>query len=196
MEKLFPSDSLFELKSSGPEDFTRAQVFAKLQCSDSTLKVQFSVLSKVPANVNPALPFDQAAPGLWNTDVVEIFLRLSHDGPYYEFQVSPLGQFFELEIIRPRVELNSEYKSHGKFEAQSLSSTEGEYSWSASFLIPLQSFPSFTQNEFKIEKLEGGLFAILGTPQQRSYYSAFLPPQRVPDFHKPEFFKKLFPPKN
>ena len=52
--------------------------------------------------VDPALPRDRSVPGLWNHDVVEVFVSDRSEGcPYREIEASPLGQWLALGFSRP-----------------------------------------------------------------------------------------------
>ena len=152
-----------------------------MEVNPQGLCVRFDV--KVGAiRANDQLPRGESVWELWEWDVVEIYARPKGTKTYYEFQISPLGQHFELEVRVPRVEMNRDYRSRGSFAAHVVSPTH----WTAEFLIPMASFGASADTS-----LEGGLFAILGPPGAREYWSAFLPEQQVADFHKPECFRPL-----
>jgi hypothetical protein len=132
---------------------------------------------------NPALARDASQWGLWDWDVVELFLQpRAGDSTYYEFQVSALGQFFELEIFEPRKRFNKEFSSGFGHKA---SMRPG--GWTAEMRIPLAKLGW----KGDAAMLRGNAFAILGAPSPRSYWSLFLPPQQKPDFHLPEKFLPL-----
>ena len=129
-----------------------------------------------------ALPKDRSAHGLWETDVFEVFLSeaLTEDdvakAPYLEFQVSPLGQFFALRVLEPR----KRFDSTARLPVSVRSEQQGSL-WKAEIEIP------WKENQ----PLFGNLYAILGAPEAREYWSAFTPPQKTPDFHVPSQFRKL-----
>lgn len=50
-------------------------------------------------------------PHLWEKDVVEVFLRPESCDDYFEFEVSPLGQWLDLHILRPRTEVDEKWRS-------------------------------------------------------------------------------------
>ncbi len=155
-----------------------------MQLHGGDLQVEFQVRTPEPLFVNPALTGKGSHWGLWDWDVVELFLSVS-DECYYEFQVSPLGQFFELQIFEPRKRFNRQFHSPGaKFTASSLT-PDG---WNAQMRLPLQAL----RWDGNLRKLRGNAFAILGPPEKKTYWSLFLPQQAQPDFHRPEFFQQLF----
>jgi hypothetical protein len=151
------------------------------------LTAHFQVQTDRTPHTNPALPLDDSQWGLWDWDVVELFVSATGSPdrlPYYEFQVSPLGQYLELEIFEPRKRFNRDFKSG--FEHKSLKLND-KFSWTAEMAIPLEKLgwngdPS---------RIVGNAFAILGPPESRAYWSLFLGQQTKPDFHLPQEFKKL-----
>lgn len=118
--------------------------------------------------------------GLWESDVVEVFIAEPGGRvPYCEYQISPLGQYFELEVLEPRKKINRDYRSGGKWSAKRV----GENGWDALFRIPwnVTDAPTFL----------GNIFAILGQGAEKRHFSLFTPPQAEPDFHLPELFSEI-----
>ncbi len=115
--------------------------------------------------------------GLWDNDVVELFLQPRSsindvNAPYFEFQVSPLNQRFQLVIFEPRKVF---FTPMIEFFA-SISVLE-KNKWKITFVVP----------KFWTEKyLYMGMFACLG--KDREFFSANLNPESKPDFHRPELF--------
>lgn len=139
-------------------------------------------------------PKDKPAFALWEMDVVEFFGRYKDQQSYFEFQVSPYGQFFELEILEPRKKINLEYKS-GITKKVKLAANKKD--WEAKIEIPLLSL-THDKTDVKNEvPILGNFFAILGQPMNRFYFSSFLPVnihsetgEKVkPDFHQPKYFE-------
>jgi hypothetical protein len=79
--------------------------------------------------------------GLWNWDVVELFISAGTDylGHYKEFELSPQGEWLDMDITRPRgpiaknLEWNSGLQVDAKVEAK-------ERIWYAVMKIPIASF--------------------------------------------------------
>jgi hypothetical protein len=155
------------------------------------LAVDFKVLTSGSRQVLPSLKDPESNWGLWDGDVVEVFLQLGQSGgtsgPYYEFQLSPLGQRFQLKVIRPRTEIDRDFRCSG-LETRVASEKAGDGPWQARFEIPLRALGW----DGKLTSIRGGLFAILGEPADRTYWAAFLPPQDRPDFHLPAEFRAFF----
>jgi hypothetical protein len=148
------------------------------------LTASFRVESGVAITANPALPVGESQWGLWEWDVVELFVSCDPGRlPYYEFQVSPLGQRFELEIFEPRKRFNRDFRSGFESSARRLSET----SWEAEMRIPLDQLGW----DRKGASLAGNAYAILGPAAARTYWSLFLGPQAKPDFHLPQQFHKI-----
>lgn len=187
---------MFKLSLVHPRESAGAtQVSASVdfKLSDmETLEATFEVHGD-PFNCNEALPKDSSQWGLWDWDVVELFVTVEppegHATPskatpkYYEFQVSPIGQFFELEIFEPRKKFNKSFSSGFKYNVFQLETNKLQVKMS----IPLKQL-GWRGNPADIR---GNAFAVLGKPESRTYWSVFLPQQERPDFHLPEFFKPL-----
>jgi Carbohydrate family 9 binding domain-like len=115
-------------------------------------------------------------------DVVELFVTFSDSGfPYYEFEVSPYNQTFQVRIISA--------KQHQEGVDLGLTSTAAVVTggWNVELKLPLKPLgwdgdPS---------KIRGNLYSILGQGRARSYWSAFLPKAAKPNFHQPQYFKAL-----
>jgi len=153
-----------------------------LDQKQSSLSVKFSVHGPV-AFTNRALSKDESVWGLWDWDVVELFLQPRADEPtYYEFIVSPLNQNFELQIFEPRKKFDKSFRSGFFHDAV----VHSEKLWTAELSVPLEKL-GWDGNP---KSLRGNAFAILGE-KPRTYWSLFLPPQMKPDFHLPSYFEEL-----
>lgn len=121
--------------------------------------------------------------GLWNFDVVEVFLQprkeITHfQGPYLELQVSPLNQGFNLQIIEPRkiyyTPLELKY-----FHQTFLSETLDSFRWESRLTVQLPETAKY---------LFGNCYACLGYGESREYFGLNLKPSSHPDFHCPDYF--------
>ena len=168
----------------------KSAVSVQFNLAGDTLTARFEVCGRKPF-VNSNLPTNASVQGLWDFDVVELFLSVDPNPAsthYFEFQVSPLNQFFELEIFEPRKKMNSKYSSGFRHNVMQLSNT----SWQADMRISLDALGFNSQSNHNINYLRGGAFAILGETAARTYWALNLPKQSVPDFHLPEFFNPIF----
>lgn len=156
-------------------------VNSTLSIEERCLKVNFEVNNPTPY-FNPSFDKHSSQWGLWDFDVVEIFVSSHGSNKYFEFQLSPLSQYFELEIFEPRKKFNKNYKSHSIYE----STLEENGAWTGFISIPLESIGCKEE-----DIIVGNMFACLGPPEKRRYFSAFLPIQEIPDFHLPQYFRPL-----
>jgi hypothetical protein len=116
-------------------------------------------------------------------DVVELFVTFSETGfPYFEFEVSPYNQTFQVKIpgqgqpFQEGVDLG-------------LTSTAAlrPGGWNAELRIPLKSLGW----DGDPKKIRGNLYSILGRGSTRSFWSTFLPKAKKANFHQPQFFQAL-----
>jgi hypothetical protein len=155
----------------------RKPVQVKAALADDILTVSYSVTT--PLNARKVLGPKQHP---YDFDVVELFVTFSDSGfPYYEFEVSPYNQTFQVRIVSA--------KQHQEGVDLGLTSTAAVVTggWKAELTIPLKPLgwdgdPS---------KIRGNFYSILGQGRSRSYWSAFLPKAKKPDFHQPQYFKPL-----
>ena len=160
---------------------------------EQDLVIEFRV-NRSEFHTNPLLKPDRSCWGLWEWDVVEVFVESGRDSDvqpiaahrkYFEFQLSPLGQYFELEILEARKKWNTSYASGFKKRVFRRSETK---EWIAEFVITLKSLGYSVESPLPIR---GNAFAILGPSARRSYWALSLPPQDTPNFHLPSHFIDL-----
>ncbi|WP_298261397.1 carbohydrate-binding family 9-like protein [Bradyrhizobium sp.] len=152
------------------------QVQASL--TGDTLIVRFSV-STPSLNAKKAL---DAGEYPYQFDVVEVFVTFSDSGfPYFEFEVSPYNQTFQVKIVSA--------KEHQEGVDLGLTSTAtiATGGWKAELNIPLKSLGW----DGDPEDIGGNFYSVLGPVKERSYWSTFLPKAAKADFHQPQQFKPL-----
>ena len=153
-------------------------VEAHVSLSDDALIARFSV-STPSLNAKKVLAAGEYP---YQFDVVELFVTFSDGGfPYYEFEVSPYNQTFQVRIVSA--------KKHQEGVDLGLTSTAAIVTggWDAELKVPLKPLgwdgdPS---------KIRGNLYSILGQGRARSYWSVFLPKAAKANFHQPQYFKPL-----
>ena len=113
--------------------------------------------------------------GLWNYDVVEVFLMPAKQTSYQyqEIQVSPLNQTFALNIISPRKVFYSPLKTEYRTRVR-----QSENIWTSEIEV----------NQ-SIKNYQIGAFACLG--ETREFYSLNPNLEENPDFHRPELFLRV-----
>jgi hypothetical protein len=153
-------------------------VQAKASLADDTLTVRYSV-SSLSLNAGKVLG-PQQHPYMF--DVVELFVTFSETGfPYYEFEVSPFNQTFQVKIPGGG-------KPHQEGVDLGLVSSAAirPDGWSAELKIPLK--PLGWDGDPR--KIRGNFYSIL-EHAPRSFWSSFLPKARKANFHQPQFFQPL-----
>jgi hypothetical protein len=151
-------------------------VEAHVSLADDALIARFSV--RAPSlNAKKALARGEYP---YQFDVVELFLTFSGSGfPYYEFEVSPYNQTFQVRIVSA--------KQHQEGVDLGLTSTATMVAggWNAELKIPLKSLGW----DGDASKIRGNLYSILG--RARSFWSTFLPKATKANFHQPQYFRPL-----
>jgi hypothetical protein len=116
-------------------------------------------------------------------DVVELFVTFSDSGfPYFEFEVSPFNQTFQVRIPGPGQPFQ-EGVDLGLMSTAALRPG----GWNAELKIPLK--PLGWDGDPK--KIRGNFYSILERPPKRSFWSSFLPKAAKANFHQPQFFQAL-----
>ena len=155
-------------------------VQASVALADDMLMARFSVTAP-SLNAKKVLGAREYP---YQFDVVELFVTFSETGfPYYEFEVSPYNQTFQVRIISARQ--HQEGVDLGLMSTATIS-PDG---WTAELKMPLKPLGW----DGKLATIRGNLYSILGLGQQRSFWSAFLPKAQKPNFHQPQYFKPLLP---
>jgi hypothetical protein len=121
---------------------------------------------------------------LWDYDVVELFVQVraqadSLAGPYYELQLSPLGQPFALRIEEPR-------RRYGPPPALAYTHETHCHAthWHARLALQVPGYQPGAS-------LFGNLAACLGPADQRAYFALAPSTSAAPDFHRPHEFIRL-----
>ena len=141
--------------------------------------------------VNDEWTRDESVYGLWERDVVEVFLRPEISETYFEFEVSPVGQWLDILVRRPRKDVDFGWRSGLKVQCELDSQRR---LWTARLIIPAKpmihvlQLPSAPKSG-DIWKVN--LFRISGAAPSREYlaWQPTFTPQ--PDFHVPEAFGNL-----
>lgn len=153
-------------------------VQANVSLADDTLTARFSV-SAPPLNAKKVLGANEHP---YQFDVVELFVTFSDSGfPYFEFEVSPFNQTFQVRIVSA--------KEHHEGVDFGLTSTAAivQGGWNAELKIPLKPLGW----DGKPENIRGNFYSALGQPRKRSFWSAFLPKAAKANFHQSEYFMPL-----
>lgn len=126
--------------------------------------------------------------GLWDRDVCEIFVRSPrepHAGSYKEFEVAPTGQWCDLAIHRPRLDVDWRWQS-GMRTAAAIDAAAG--SWRAVMRIPFAALGGAPRSG---DEWHANLFRIGRLAGERRYLAWAPTGTPAPDFHVPERFVPL-----
>jgi hypothetical protein len=152
-------------------------VQVKAALADDLLTVRYSV--SAPLNARKVLG-PQKYP--YDFDVVELFMTFSDSGfPYYEFEVSPYNQTFQVKIV------SHAQHQEGVDLGLISSATILPRGWTAELKIPLKPLGW----DGDPGKIRGNFYSILERAPKRSFWSSFLPKARTANFHQPQFFQPL-----
>jgi hypothetical protein len=122
--------------------------------------------------------------GLWQHDVVELFVQArpfaeAATTPYYELQLSPLGQPFALRIEAPR-------RRYGPPPALAYTkeTSRDAAHWRTRLAVQVPGYQPGAP-------LFGNLTACLGPADRRCYFALAASTSEAPDFHRPHEFVQL-----
>ncbi|MBX2994352.1 MAG: carbohydrate-binding family 9-like protein [Bdellovibrionaceae bacterium] len=120
-------------------------------------------------------------------DVVEIFISVADPAqknlPYYEFEVTPLGQTLQVKINDPKKKFEEGIDMGLKISTQKIAG-----GWTAEMTVPLENL----NWNGRVSQITGNAYAILGKSPNRSFWSQFMPALPKPNFHQPQYFRPLF----
>jgi hypothetical protein len=122
---------------------------------------------------------------LWNWDVAEVFIgtNFQHINQYKEFEVSPQGEWVDLDIDRDGPKTQGGWKWNSGFEAKA-SIDAGKKIWYAAMRIPIKSVDQ-RRTEEGLE-MRVNLFRCQGKDPDRRYLAWQAPHSH--SFHTPEAF--------
>ena len=153
-------------------------VQAKASLADDILAVSYSVTAPSLNAIKTLGP--RQYPYMF--DVVELFVTFSETGfPYFEFEVSPYNQTFQVKIVSL-----TEPFQEGLDLGLVSEATLRPGGWTADLKIPLKALGW----DGDPGTIRGNFFAILERAP-RSYWSSFLPRAKTANFHQPRFFQPL-----
>ena len=119
-------------------------------------------------------------------DVVELFLSVNSSAspnlPYYEFELSPYDQTFNVQILDLHKPFINNIDIGSTHHAEIIPG-----GWRGQLTIPLKNIGWSGD----VSKITGNAYAITGASPQRSYWSLSIPQQPKPNFHQPQFFRPL-----
>jgi hypothetical protein len=132
---------------------------------------------------------------LWEWDVAEVFIGTDFENidRYRELQVSPQGEWVDLDIDRKSPRPEGGWGWNSGFKVKARIDTEKKI-WFGEMRIPIRSL--YAQREKDVPRTKAGVemrincFRIQGGPGEARIYIAWQPPNK-PSFHTPEAFGRL-----
>jgi dihydroorotase len=148
----------------------------------------FLFISNYQTQYLKANPTREETWGLWEYDVVEIFIgwELDKINRYKEFEFSPQDEFVDLDVDRDKPGSTIDWKWNGGVEFKNRIDRERKI-WYCEVRIPWKSIDT---REPKIDnELRLNLYRIEGGPNDRKYLA--WQPVYNPSFHTPQGFGRL-----
>ncbi|MGH9871040.1 MAG: carbohydrate-binding family 9-like protein [Pyrinomonadaceae bacterium] len=170
-------------KWSGADAPASRHAEARIIWTDESLIVRFVCRQEEPLIVNPNPQFSKKTIKLWDRDVCEIFIAPDAQAPerYFEFEVSPLGEWVDLAISFKPAGRETDFEFHsGMTTAATMDGSQMtvamEIPWSSSLPKPQKG-----------DVWRVNLFRCVGFGDDR--YLAWQPTYAPePNFHVPEVF--------
>ncbi len=137
--------------------------------------------------LRPVPQLGQETHGLWDFDVVEVFIGHDLERPhlYKEFEVSPRGEWVDLDVDKSKKEI-ADWKWNSGFEFKT-KIDEASKTWHCLMKIPWSSITPAAPTggtEFRLN-----LYRIEGGPDPRKYIT--WQAVQSPSFHTPAAFGRL-----
>ena len=137
--------------------------------------------------LRPEPQLDKETHGLWDFDVVEVFIGHDLERPhlYKEFEVSPRGEWVDLDVDKTKTDIADwKWDSHFRFHTRIDEATK---TWHCLMEIPWKAIAPATpvaRQEFRLN-----LYRIEGGPKERKYITWRAVDS--PSFHTPARFGRL-----
>ena len=145
---------------------TSARTAVRLALADDRLRIDVDA----PFAGDPAPPGHGSVPGLWEHEVVELFV-FGSEGRYTEIELGPHGHWLVLRFdgVRRRVD-----EGHAIAFAARIDGAR----WRGTAWIPIELLPALA--------VRCNAFRISGRGPERRYEAAVPVPGERPDFHRPD----------
>lgn len=172
---------MFKLQAHSSNKPNNFSVTVSYKIIDDKLQVDFKVIKD---SLHISEEFDPESWdnwGLWNFDVVEVFVtKNKNSNQYLEVQSSAHDQKFALNIFEPRKDFEKV-----SLEKTQVKSIKDEFGFSSSFKIDLAEIPG------EEAELYGNFHACLHLNGETYFFSLNPNHEAVADFHRPDLFVEL-----
>lgn len=163
--------------------------WARLGWCESALWLAYEcVYRELDVDESAAIDVTTERGALWERDVCEAFIASPaepHARSYKEFEVAPTGQWCDLAIHRPRVDVDMGWQS-GMATAAAIDAGAGR--WRAVMRVP---FSAFGITPTRGDVWRANLFRIGRVAGERQYLAYAPTGTPAPDFHMPGAFVPL-----
>ncbi|MGH9339065.1 MAG: carbohydrate-binding family 9-like protein [Acidobacteriota bacterium] len=186
IDRYWSGQSALKEKGYNWNNLTRVSSLWNEDCLFFYFKCWFEAL-----NVNPEWNTQRKIHGLWERDVVEAFIKPESCDDYFEIEVSPAGQWLDLHVIKPRVDVDFHWESGLDVQVEI---KHEERLWRTLIALPFE--PMLETAEISRRPAVGdawrlNLFRCAGEQPDREYLAwrpTFTPQS---DFHVPSSFGNL-----
>lgn len=142
-------------------------------------------------NLNLENPPHQHVDRLWETDVVEVFVRPDSCEDYFELEISPIGQWLDAHILKPRVDVDFRWSSEVRLGCWI---DHGQRIWRTVAMLPFA--PLLEASGLAREPSVGdawrlNFFRMAGKGEEREFLAWRPTFTRRPDYHVPSSFGTL-----
>ena len=157
-----------------------AKVFALW--SEKAVYFRFEAVQSEPYNVNESFQVDNETDELWERDVCEVFIAPRERNRYFEFEVSPQGEWLDLAI---ELRNNKRYTDKSYKSAFTSSAKRDEKQFTLAMRIDFEALNSRPSTG---DTWSGNLFRIVGSGKERGFLTWRPTNTEVPNFHVPDSF--------
>jgi len=163
------------LKTEFWAGWTAAYFYARFECSYQDLN-----LTAIPQT-------SQKTMGLWDLDVVEVFIAPADINHYFEVEVSPLQEWLDVELHVKGNKREANWDWHSKVQAScTIDDANHSRTWRAAFRIPNATL--FGSELKQGSECFGNFYRCDGSEPDRRYLTWQPTMTAEPNFHVPEKF--------
>lgn len=123
--------------------------------------------------------------GLWESDLVELFIKDDNNNNYFELNLAPGGAWWGCNFSAPRVRISTKHEDL----LREINSRTTDKGWEVTVALKRDRLPvsaAFNQSS------RGNVSACLGAPPRELLTISPLPGEK-PDFHQPQHFAAVLP---
>lgn len=160
---------------------------AKLLWSSAALYVRFEAVQSEPLIVSDKPNLMTKTRGLWDRDVLEIFVAPDKNEPrrYFEFEIAPTGEWIDLGIYQKTDERITDWDYSSGMQSKALIEKD-----KVTMTLKIV-WKAFGKTPKTGDVWKGNLFRCVGTGKTRGYLAWRATKTKEPSFHVPEAFSEF-----